>query len=47
MSVHDIPPVTDHPSTCECFVCYCLRRQQARVEAAGRALPRVRVRPRR
>ena len=30
MSVHDIPPVTEHLNTCNCLICYCLKRQSAR-----------------
>jgi hypothetical protein len=31
MSVHDAPPtVDDHPKTCPCLVCYCLRLQDLR-----------------
>jgi hypothetical protein len=40
MSVHDIPPAIDHPSSCDCFVCYCLGRKGARSAARTQRLMR-------
>lgn len=37
MSAHDIPPAVDHPSSCPCLICFCLKREQERSGPAPQA----------